>query len=356
MSSAVRAPVTSKSRSADGRTRALEFDWGDLRPLRIRARVAAEGLYAGMHRSVRRGPGVEFGGYRSYYPGDDLRLIDRRALLRYDKLQVREFETETERSVRVIIDASASMAYSTPAYSKSTYAKPASGSAAGGAHISGRSLSSTPSKYAYAALLAAGLAHITLRGGDSFATLVFGGATVGQEGPATPDPDNPAHLMQQLPASAARSTFERVTELYEAIIPAADLSAAPQILSTAIGMTATQARAGSLIVLFSDLLDLEEHAVFSLAELTQRRRVAVVQVLAPAELEFPFEGPVRLRAAEGDSRVDSDGAARAEYRASLAAHRVRWQRELERRGARFLATSTADAPAVVLRQLLDLLH
>jgi uncharacterized protein (DUF58 family) len=341
MSAAARAPVGPKIRSAQGRPPALELDWGDLRPLRIRARVATEGLYAGMHRSVRRGPGVEFGGYRSYYPGDDLRLIDRRALLRYDKLQVREFETETERSVRVIVDASASMAYG--------------GMQSGSVPFGGQSSTPAPSKYAYAALLASGLAHITLRGGDSFATLVFGGAVAGQ-GAAPPTHVSAAQLLHQLPASAARSTFERVTELYEAIVPAADLSASPQILATAIGLTATQARAGSLIVLFSDLLDLDEHAVFSLAELTQRRRVAVVQVLAPAELEFPFDGPVRLSAAEGGYRVDSDGAVRAEYQAALLAHRVRWQRELERRGARFLAASTADAPALVLRQLLDLLQ
>ena len=53
------------------------IDWGRLAPLRLRARSIADGVYAGAHRSTRRGPGVEFGGHRPYVPGDDLRWIDR---------------------------------------------------------------------------------------------------------------------------------------------------------------------------------------------------------------------------------------------------------------------------------------
>jgi uncharacterized protein (DUF58 family) len=314
----------------------LEFAWGDLRPLRIRARVAAEGLYSGMHRSVRRGPGVEFGGYRTYYPGDDLRLIDRRALLRYDKLQVREFETETERAVRVLVDASASMAYSGAVGSKRDQ------------HIS---------KYAYAALLAAGLAHITLRGGDPFGTLVFGGARAdadSRSGRAAP-------ALQQVPSSASRSTFERVAELYESVHPGGDLAtpgatSASSVFGSAVAIAANHSRAGSVLVLFSDLLDVDESAALGLAELTQRRRVAVVQILDPSELDFPFEGAVRLRSAEGNHAIDTSGDVRKAYQLALAEHKRHWQRELEKRGARFLSVVTRDAPAIVLRQLLELVR
>ena len=89
----------------------LPIDWGELVPLRLRARVVAEGVYAGAHRSVRKGAGVEFGGHRQYVPGDDLRFIDRRSLLRHDRLMLREFETETDRALWLCVDASASMAY-----------------------------------------------------------------------------------------------------------------------------------------------------------------------------------------------------------------------------------------------------
>src|SRR5690242_5453469 len=88
------------------------FDWSKLPTLRLRARSVADGVYAGMHRSPRRGAGVEFGGHREYVLGDDLRFVDRHALMRHGRLLIRQFETETDRTLCLVVDASASMAYS----------------------------------------------------------------------------------------------------------------------------------------------------------------------------------------------------------------------------------------------------
>src|SRR5947209_872607 len=134
-------------------------DWGSLAPLRLRARAVAEGVYAGMHRSARRGAGVEFGGYREYTPGDDLRWLDRRSLMRHDRLLVREFETETDRALRLVVDASASMAYR--------------GSRAPGA------------KLAWTALVAAALARISLASGDPVGVAFLGGAAAARAVPAS---------------------------------------------------------------------------------------------------------------------------------------------------------------------------
>ena len=41
--------------------------------MQLRARLVADGVFAGMHRSARRGSGVEFAGHRVYVPGDELR-------------------------------------------------------------------------------------------------------------------------------------------------------------------------------------------------------------------------------------------------------------------------------------------
>src|SRR6185437_2789215 len=99
------------ARTAVNPTSAFPIAWGALAPLRLRARVVAEGVYAGTHRSFRKGAGIEFGGQRPYVPGDDLRFFDRRALLRHDKLMVREFETETDRALWLCLDATASMSF-----------------------------------------------------------------------------------------------------------------------------------------------------------------------------------------------------------------------------------------------------
>src|SRR5579863_2010845 len=116
------------------------LDWGGLAPLRLRSRQVAEGVYAGGHRSARRGAGVEFGGHREYAPGDDLRWLDRRSLLRHERLIVRQFETETDRALRLVIDATSSMGYR--------------GTLAPGA------------KLAWVSLVAAALARVALRSGD----------------------------------------------------------------------------------------------------------------------------------------------------------------------------------------------
>lgn len=79
--------------------------------LRLHARTLADGVCSGMHRSHRHGAGVEFGGQRPYVTGDDLRWIDRRALMRHDRLMVRLFETETDRGLHLLVDATASMGF-----------------------------------------------------------------------------------------------------------------------------------------------------------------------------------------------------------------------------------------------------
>src|SRR5436190_4687992 len=116
------------------------LDWAALARLRLAAQRVADGAWIGMHESRRRGAGLEFAGHRSYVPGDDLRWLDQRALLRHERLLIKQFETETDRTVRLVIDATASMAY--------------------------KSESSPLRKLDMAGLLAAALTRIAVRSGD----------------------------------------------------------------------------------------------------------------------------------------------------------------------------------------------
>jgi uncharacterized protein (DUF58 family) len=78
------------------------IDWAALGRLRLQARRIAEGAWVGLHPSHRRGAGLEFAGHRSYVPGDDLRWLDQRAFLRHERLLIKQFETETERTLRLV--------------------------------------------------------------------------------------------------------------------------------------------------------------------------------------------------------------------------------------------------------------
>lgn len=71
-----------------------------------------EGFLAGLHRSPRRGFSVEFAEHRQYQPGDEPRYVDWKLLARTDRLYVKQFEEETNLRSMLVLDASASMAWS----------------------------------------------------------------------------------------------------------------------------------------------------------------------------------------------------------------------------------------------------
>jgi uncharacterized protein (DUF58 family) len=64
----------------------------------------------GLQRSKQKGLGSEFYGMRKYVFGDQFRLIDWKASARSQKLIVKEFESERDVSVMILVDSSNSMA------------------------------------------------------------------------------------------------------------------------------------------------------------------------------------------------------------------------------------------------------
>jgi uncharacterized protein (DUF58 family) len=290
------------------------LDWGSLAPLRLRSRLVAEGVYAGGHRSARRGAGVEFGGHRPYTPGDDLRWLDRRALLLHDRLIVRQFETETDRALRLVIDASASMGY--------------------------RGKSAPGAKLAFGAVVAAALARIAIASGDPVGLTFIGGAPNGA---------------RSLPVSGGREAFERILGSLEAAQAGGDAHVDGQMLDRALGGIARSARRGSIVVVLSDLIDLPPHAAERVSAVASRGRVVVVvQTLDPDEARLPFEGTVRLRALEGDAVVETDiEATRAQYLDAMNSLQDAWDRALIARGGRLIRAETSEDPMRVVRSVVE---
>jgi uncharacterized protein (DUF58 family) len=288
------------------------IDWGEIAPLRLRAKQVAEGVYAGVHRSARRGAGVEFGGYREYVPGDDLRWLDRRSLLRHDRLTVRQFETETERTLCLLVDASASMSF--------------------------RSDTAPAAKLAFASLLAAALARVAIASGDPVSLTFLGGGRV-----------------SPVPRSGGREQFERIVGALEAAEPGGDAHVDATMVDRALHALARSARRGAIVVVLSDLLDATAGAQGRVAALaTAGYVVAVVQTLDPAEVNFPFTGTVRLHALEGDIVVETDAdTTRDRYLAAMEDLTSRWREAVVRRGGRFLRVRTDDDPVKVVVSIAD---
>ena len=91
--------------------------------LELIARTAVEGVLTGMHRSPHFGFSQEFQEYRAYSEGDDPRFVDWNVYARPDRTYVRRFEGETNTRLMLLLDASASMGYSSQSVSKLQYAK-----------------------------------------------------------------------------------------------------------------------------------------------------------------------------------------------------------------------------------------
>ena len=287
------------------------LDWAKLGNLRLVARSIAEGALAGAHRSPKRGAGVEFGGHRNYMPGDELRWLDRHALMRHRRLLVRQFETETDRSLRLIVDASASMSY--------------------------RSEHAAVSKFDFTRMVAAALARIAVAGGDPVGLDWLGGEQT-----------------VAMPAMSGFETFERLVGSLCRAKAVGDLTTTPKLVEQALLPSARYAPRGSVIVLISDFFDLPNNTIQNFAALSSRgREIIGVQVLDPAEIELPFTGAVRLKASEGDVTVLTDPErVRTAYKKALEELQSRILHQLLRVRGRFVVANSSEDPITTVRRVL----
>lgn len=91
--------------------------------LELLSRQVVGGFMAGANRSQRSGQGQEFQQYRSYQPGDDLRMLDWKMYGRSDRYYIKESEVETNISLRFVMDTSASMLHEEAGFTKLEYAR-----------------------------------------------------------------------------------------------------------------------------------------------------------------------------------------------------------------------------------------
>lgn len=287
------------------------LDWAALGRLRLAARRVADGAWVGMHQSRRRGSGLEFAGHRSYVPGDDLRWLDQRALLRHERLLVKQFETETERTLRLIVDASASMDY--------------------------RSEGAPQRKLDLAALVALALTRIAVRSGDPVGINFIAGVDA-----------------VSLPVSGGMDAFEHALMAFSALTAGGSAFGTRQELERALMPVTQRAPRGTLFVVLTDLLDFGAGVPEALAALgTGGRQVIVVQVLDPVEATFPLEGPVRLAASEGSISVETNASlARAEYLKALSALQERFRSALHVHGGELVVCRTDEDAVRTVRAVL----
>jgi uncharacterized protein (DUF58 family) len=243
-----------------------------IKNLELRARQVVQGFLSGMHRSPYHGFSVEFTEYRQYTPGDDPRYLDWRLYARSDRYYLKRFEDETNLRCYLLVDLSRSMGYGSLSYDKAEYAKTAA---------------ATIAYFLSLQRDAAGLVTFDDRIRDYL-----------------PARFRPGHL-HRLFIALERATAGQSTDL-----------------KAPLEQVAKTARRRGMVVLLSDLLAPAESLEKELGYLrTQGHEVAVLRILDPAELDFPFADAAMFLDVETGRElyVDPD-LARRQYQAKFAAH------------------------------------
>ncbi|MCF4165021.1 DUF58 domain-containing protein [Zavarzinia compransoris] len=265
-----------------------------LPPLLVEAERVAATVEQGVHGRRRVGAGDSFWQFRPYRAGDEIRDIDWRQSARSARVFVREREWEAAQTVFLWVDRSASMDY------------------AGDRRL--------PTKGARAALLGLALASLLVRAGERVGLI---------------DRDPIGHSGRAYLLTLAE-ILSRPSPPNASLPPAAELP--------------RDCRA----VIVGDLLRPEAELIRLVEGFAARGvRGHLVQVLDPAEVDFPFTGRNRFVGLEGEGNLligRAESLAEA-YRERLAAHRDGVERLARRTGWTVIQHRTDHSPSPALLAL-----
>ena len=289
--------------------------------LQLVARMVVEGLVSGLHRSPFHGYSAEFSQYRHYRPGDDLKYVDWKLVARTDRLYTKQFRETTNVASAIVLDTSGSMNF------------PAAAQASRPAVSIGfpdvvQAFRPAVSKFRYAVIAAAALAHLISGQGDAVGLLAgerFLTPRAGRQ-----------HLrgllaaLSSLTASGSGSATDNVRRASERL-----------------------KRRGLLLVL-SDFYDEEER---TLAELRRAARmgheVVLLQIVSRDEIELPYRRDLEFADLEsGRTLAINAGLARREYQDAIGAFLERWRSRAGAEGFQYSLIVTDTPPARALRNFL----
>lgn len=231
--------------------------------LEVVSRMIVEGFMMGQHKSPFKGSSVEFVEHRQYTPGDEIRHIDWRAVGKTGKYYVKEFEEETNLRAYLLVDTSGSMGYS----------------------------ASTLSKLDYARLLAGSLAYLLHAQRDAVGMITFD-----------------TRVRERIEPSTNLKAFQLLTSALKSAQPGNETA-----LSATLRKLLPTLKRRAVVIVISDFFDDPKDLQHTLQQFRRsRHEVVLMQVLAPEEIEFPFEKPTQFWSLE-----------RGSHRMLVDPHRVR---------------------------------
>ncbi|RYY54391.1 MAG: DUF58 domain-containing protein [Chitinophagaceae bacterium] len=254
-----------------------------LRNLSLAARTTVDGFMTGANKSTIKGSGIEFSQYRSYMPGDDLRWMDWKMYARSDRYYIRESETETNITVRLLLDCSASMD-----------------------HRDGNS-----SRMDYARYCAACIAYLANRQGDATGLYLL----------------HENSIYAQVP----RQGFQNLNRLFYQLEQA---GAAGRFTNPVHQQEIHAGSAGRELLVFITDLHQEENEIYQLLDTlaAMRHEIIVLHIAARNELELDYKNADTLEDLETGQTIQVDPSSlKKQYGTKLAASLRETRQEMESR-------------------------
>jgi uncharacterized protein (DUF58 family) len=268
-----------------------------LERLTLRWNRSFQGLVGGHNMSRFSGPGQEFLDHRTFHPGDDLRAVNWRAFMRFEKLFLKMFQIEPRVPVRLLLDVSTSM--------------------------QAGSDSATDTKFDYGRRLAAALVYVGLVRLDSILLQPFAG-----------------NLMDPFLASGGRHRFQPA----EIFLRSLKSNGTSDYLQTARQYLSEYPQRGLTIVL-SDFLGQDDclRALQYLADFGNE--LLLVHIWTKEDRSPSESGEIELVEAETGAhlRIELDDETRTAYTAAFDDHAEQIRKLALRNGGRYLGLST-DTP------------
>jgi uncharacterized protein (DUF58 family) len=262
--------------------------------LDLRAKFIVEGFLAGLHASPFHGFSVEFSEHRKYVPGDDLRDLDWNIFAKTDRYFIKKFEAETNVTGYLVMDLSASMAYT---------------------------FRQELTKFEYAICLAAALGYLMIHQQDPVGLVTFD-----------------TRIQACLPPRSKRTQLGNILGVLANLKPSGKTDVA-QCLHQLAAMIRTK----GLILLFSDLLTEPQPVLESLHHLRHRgNEVILFHILDEAEAHFPFEGVVEFEDVEDHNELTVDASGmREDYLQALGEFQDLYRRECAKANIDYVAMDTS---------------
>lgn len=262
--------------------------------LDLRAKFIVEGFLAGLHASPFHGFSVEFSEHRKYVPGDDLKDLDWNVYAKTDKYYLKKFEAETNVTGYLVMDLSASMAY--------TYRQELT-------------------KFDYGICLAAALGYLMIHQQDPVGLVTFD-----------------TRIQTSLPPRSKRTQLGTILAVLANLKPSGQTDVA-----ACLHQLAAMIRSKSLVMLFSDLLTDPAPVLESLHHLRHRgNEVILFHILDEAEVRFPFEGVIEFEDVEESHKLTVDARGmRGDYLQALGEFQDYYRRECFKANIDYVAMDTS---------------